>query len=183
MLLVLAGLSLIAAGVFEVDRPLAPQTIQEVVHSNAAVAAFVMLIVAMLLFSLACCGDDRWWSVRWVSMGLAVTAAGAAVATQLAARLGVLRRRAAGARRRRAGMVPVDGDPRPPPVVRRVVSSGRRGPGDAGIGEARMFERRLHALVAGLVLLGIAIVADGRRRRRSDRIGAAGASTTGGWRG
>ena len=86
VLLALAGLALIAAGVFEVDRPLAPTTIQETIHSNAAVAAFVMLIVAMLLFSLACRGDDRWWSVRWVSLGLAVTASLAAVGTQLAAR-------------------------------------------------------------------------------------------------
>jgi hypothetical protein len=83
-LLSLAGFSLIVAGVFEVDRPLAPQTIQEVVHSNSAVAAFVMLVVAMLLFSVACFGDDRWWSVRWVSLGLATIATVAAVATQLA---------------------------------------------------------------------------------------------------
>ena len=75
---------LILAGVFEVDRPLAPQTVQEVIHSNSAVASFVLLIVAMLLFSLACRGDDRWWSVRWPSFGLAVTAAVAAVATQFA---------------------------------------------------------------------------------------------------
>jgi hypothetical protein len=84
VLMVLAGLGLLAAGVFEVDRPLAPHTVQEAIHSNAAVAAFVMLVVAMLLFALACWGDDRWWSLRWVSMGLALTAAGAAVATQLA---------------------------------------------------------------------------------------------------
>ena len=54
VLMVLAGLSLLAAGVFEVDRPLAPKTVEETIHSNAAVAAFVMLVVAMLLFSLAC---------------------------------------------------------------------------------------------------------------------------------
>jgi uncharacterized membrane protein YjfL (UPF0719 family) len=83
-LLGLAGLALLAAGVFEVDRPLAPQTLQEVIHSNSAVAAFVMLIVAMLLFSLACREDERWWSVRWLSLGLAVTAALAAAGTQLA---------------------------------------------------------------------------------------------------
>ena len=75
VLLWLAGASLIAAGVFEVDRPLAPQTIQDAIHSNSAVAAFVMLIVAMLLFSLACRGDARWWSVHWLSLALAVTAA------------------------------------------------------------------------------------------------------------
>ena len=83
-LLVLAGISLILAGVFEVDRPLAPPTIEEMIHSNAAVGAFVMLIVAMLLFSLACRGDDRWWSFRWVSLALATAAALAAVGTQLA---------------------------------------------------------------------------------------------------
>ena len=84
LLMALAGVALILAGVFEVDRPLAPQTVQEVIHSNSAVASFVLLIVAMLLFSLACRGDDRWWSVRWPSLGLAVTAAVAAVATQFA---------------------------------------------------------------------------------------------------
>jgi len=85
ILLGLAGICLIAAGVFEVDRPLAPKTMQEVIHSNSAVAAFVMLIVAMLLFSLACRGDERWWSVRWVSLGLAVMAAVAAIGTQVLA--------------------------------------------------------------------------------------------------
>ena len=83
-LMVCAGLGLVAAGVFEVDRPLDPTTLQETIHSNAAVAAFVMLVVAMLLFSLACWGDERWWAQRWLSMGLAVSAAAAAVATQLA---------------------------------------------------------------------------------------------------
>ena len=122
VLLSLAGASLIAAGVFEVDRPLAPQTIQEVIHSNSAVAAFVMLIVAMLLFSLACWGDDRWWSVRWVSLGLAVTAALAAVGTQLAGRHRVLRGGAAGARGRRAGVVAAHRDARPPSVVQRSVT-------------------------------------------------------------
>jgi len=83
VLLWLAGASLVVAGVFEVDRPLAPQTIQDEIHSNSAVAAFVMLIVAMLLFSLACFSDDRWWSVHRISLGLAVTAAVAAAGTQL----------------------------------------------------------------------------------------------------
>jgi hypothetical protein len=83
-LLGLAGILLITAGVFEVDRPDAAQTIQEVIHSNSAVAAFVLLIVAMLLFSLACWRDDRWWSVRRVSLGLAVLGACAAAGTQLA---------------------------------------------------------------------------------------------------
>jgi len=83
-LLGLAGLLLILAGVFEVDRPLAPQTVQEVIHSNSAVVAFVLLILAMLLFSLACWSDERWWSVRRVSLGLAVLGTCAALATQLA---------------------------------------------------------------------------------------------------
>jgi hypothetical protein len=84
VLLALAGLALLAAGVFEVDRPLAPQTVQEVIHSNSAVAAFVMLIVAMLLFSLACREDERWWRLRWPSLALALAAALAAIGTQLA---------------------------------------------------------------------------------------------------
>jgi hypothetical protein len=88
LLLSLAGLLLITAGVFEVDRPLAPQTLQEVIHSNSAVAAFVLLVVSMMLFSLACWSDERWWSVRWASLALAVAAAVAAVGTQLAGRAG-----------------------------------------------------------------------------------------------
>ena len=83
VLLWLAGASLITAGVFEVDRPLAPQTIQDAIHSNSAVAAFVMIIVAMLLFSLACRRDARWESVHWLSLALAVTAALAAAGTQV----------------------------------------------------------------------------------------------------
>jgi hypothetical protein len=83
VLLWLAGASLVAAGIFEVDRPFAPQTIQDAIHSNSAVAAFVMLIVAMLLFSLACFADERWWSVHRFSLALAVTAAVAAAGTQL----------------------------------------------------------------------------------------------------
>jgi len=85
-LLMLAGTSLILAGVFEVDRPLAPTTIEEVIHSNAAVAAFAMLVVAMLLFALACRDDDRWWSFRWTSAALALAATLAAAGTQSAGR-------------------------------------------------------------------------------------------------
>jgi hypothetical protein len=83
-LLGLAGLSLIASGVFEVDRPLAPQTMEETIHSNAAVAAFVMTIVAMLLFAVATRDDARWRSFRWTAAGLAGLAAIAAAGTQLA---------------------------------------------------------------------------------------------------
>jgi hypothetical protein len=83
-LMAVAGLALIVAGIFEVDRPDAPETWQEVIHSNAAVAAFIMLVVAMLLFSLACQGDERWRSVRWPSLGLSLLASSAAVGTQVA---------------------------------------------------------------------------------------------------
>jgi hypothetical protein len=83
VLMVVAGAALIAAGVFEVDRPLTPQTVQEKIHSNSAVFAFVLLILAMLLFSVACRGDERWWSVRWYSLALALAAAVAAIGTQV----------------------------------------------------------------------------------------------------
>jgi hypothetical protein len=86
VLLALAGTGLLVAGIFEVDRPLAPTTLQDFLHSNSAVAAFVMLLLAMILFSIACRHDERWWSFRWVSTALAGTAALAAVGTQLAGR-------------------------------------------------------------------------------------------------
>jgi Protein of unknown function (DUF998) len=83
-LLVLAGSSLLVAGVFEVDRPTDPETAGELIHSNTAVAAFVFLVGAMLLFAVVCRHDERWWSMRWTALGLALIAAGAATATQLA---------------------------------------------------------------------------------------------------
>ena len=83
-LLGLAGLSLIASGVFEVDRPLAPHTMEETIHSNAAVAAFVLMIVSMLLFAVATRDDPRWRSFRWVAASLAGLAALAAIGTQFA---------------------------------------------------------------------------------------------------
>jgi len=82
-LLILAGSSLLVAGVFEVDRPTDPETAGEVIHSNTAVAAFILLVAAMVLFAIACRHDERWSSMRWTSLGLAVIATGAAVATQL----------------------------------------------------------------------------------------------------
>ena len=57
VLMALAGVSLIAAGVFEVERPLVPDTVEEVIHSNASIAAFVLLISSMLLFSFVCWTD------------------------------------------------------------------------------------------------------------------------------
>jgi hypothetical protein len=78
-----AGTGLIAAGVYEVDPPVAPETIQDMIHSNSAVAAFVMLIAAMVLFTRASRHNPRWRSVRGVSLALTVTAAVAAAGTKL----------------------------------------------------------------------------------------------------
>ena len=83
VLMALAGVSLIAAGVFEVERPVVPDTIEEVIHSNASIAAFVLLITSMLLFSFVCWTDARWWSFRWISLPLALAAGAAAAATPL----------------------------------------------------------------------------------------------------
>ena len=87
-LLAASGIALIASGVFEVERALVPDTLEEVIHSNASVTAFVLLITTMLLFSHACGTDDRWWSFRWKSMTLAVAAGVAAMATPLTAGTG-----------------------------------------------------------------------------------------------
>ena len=69
-MLALAGLSLIASGVFEVDRPLAPTSMEETIHSNAAVGAFVLMIMSMLLFAVAtrtirAGGRSGGWPRRW----------------------------------------------------------------------------------------------------------------------
>ena len=87
-LLAASGVALIASGVFEVERALVPDTLEEVIHSNASVTAFVLLITTMLLFSSACRTDARWWSFRWTSMALAVAAGIAAMATPLTAETG-----------------------------------------------------------------------------------------------
>jgi drug/metabolite transporter (DMT)-like permease len=89
LMLALAGVGLIAAGVFEVERPQIPDTLEEVIHSNASVVAFVLLVAAMLLFSLACRTDPRWWSFRWISTTLAVAAAVAAMASPLSDKTGL----------------------------------------------------------------------------------------------
>jgi Protein of unknown function (DUF998) len=81
LLLFLAGLGLIAAGIFEVERPLVPDSVEELIHSDATVVAFVMLIASMFLFSLATRSDPRWWSFRWTSAILAGVAALSAMAT------------------------------------------------------------------------------------------------------
>jgi hypothetical protein len=58
-----------------------PDTLEELIHSDASVAAFVLLITSMFLFSLACWRDPRWWNFRWTSTALAVAGAAAAAAT------------------------------------------------------------------------------------------------------
>jgi Protein of unknown function (DUF998) len=88
LLLALAGVGLIASGVFEVERALVPDTIEEMIHSNASVIAFMLLITSMLLFSLATRTDARWRSFRWTSTTLALVGAVAAMATPLSAGTG-----------------------------------------------------------------------------------------------
>ncbi|HYI44537.1 MAG TPA: DUF998 domain-containing protein [Actinomycetota bacterium] len=88
ILLAVAGASLIAAGIFEVERALVPDTIQEMIHSYATMAAFIMVITSMLVFSYATKGDARWSSFRWVSTTLAVVAAIAAMASPFSADTG-----------------------------------------------------------------------------------------------
>jgi anaerobic C4-dicarboxylate transporter len=87
-LLAAAGVSLIASGMFELERPLVPDTLEEVIHSYASIAAFVLLITAMLLLALACRRDARWWAFRWIAATLAVAAAVFAMATPLTAGTG-----------------------------------------------------------------------------------------------
>jgi hypothetical protein len=82
-LLALAGVGLILAGIFEVERPSVPDTLEEVIHSNASIAAFMLLIAAMFLLSFVCRTDPHWQSYRWTSTSLAVIAAVAAMATPL----------------------------------------------------------------------------------------------------
>jgi hypothetical protein len=88
LLLALAGVGLIASGVFEVERPLVPDTVEEVIHSNASVVAFMLLITSMFLFSLACRTDPRWSNFRWTSVALTFAGAAAAMATPFSAGTG-----------------------------------------------------------------------------------------------
>jgi hypothetical protein len=82
-LMATAGGLMLLAGVFEVDRPDAPQTIGEVVHSNSAVAGFVLLVVSMALFTRACGHDERWRSFRRRSAVLTAVAAAAAIGAKV----------------------------------------------------------------------------------------------------
>jgi hypothetical protein len=75
VLLGLGGLGLILAGVFEVERPAVPDTIEEILHSDATLAAFTLIITAMLLFAVTCRTDPRWSDFRWIAVVLSVLAA------------------------------------------------------------------------------------------------------------
>jgi hypothetical membrane protein len=85
-LLLLAGVSLIAGGVFEVGLPEAPESMAEAIHSYASIGAFVLLVTAMLLLAWACTYDARWRTYRPVATVLAATAAIAAAISPLADR-------------------------------------------------------------------------------------------------
>lgn len=86
VLLSLAGLGLLLAGVFEVERPLVPDTIEEVIHSNAAIAGFALMIAAMLVFAVVIRSDPRWVGFRGRAMWLAIAAAVAGAASPFADR-------------------------------------------------------------------------------------------------
>jgi hypothetical membrane protein len=75
VLLALGGFGLVLAGVFEVERPAVPDTIEEVTHSYATLTAFTLIITAMLLFAVVCRQDPRWRDFRVTASVLAIIAA------------------------------------------------------------------------------------------------------------
>jgi hypothetical protein len=75
VLLALGGVGLVLAGIFEVERPGIPDTIEEVIHSDATLTGFTLIIIAMLLFAAACRRDSRWDDFRGIALALAVVAA------------------------------------------------------------------------------------------------------------
>jgi hypothetical protein len=77
VLLALGGFGLILAGIFEVERPAVPDTIEEVIHSDATLTAFTLIIAAMLLFAVLCRWDARWHDFRGGATVLAIIAAAA----------------------------------------------------------------------------------------------------------
>lgn len=74
-LLATSGTALLLSGAFEVGPPLLSDTVEEVIHSAASMAAFVLLIAAMLLFSYAVRADPQWRTFGWISWPLSVAAA------------------------------------------------------------------------------------------------------------
>jgi hypothetical protein len=75
VLLGLGGVGLILAGIFEVERPAVPDTIEEVIHSDATLTAFTLIIAAMLLFAVLCRWDPKWHDFRAAATMLAIVAA------------------------------------------------------------------------------------------------------------
>jgi hypothetical protein len=75
VLLALGGVGLVLAGIFEVERPAVPDTLEEVIHSNATLTAFSLIIAAMLVFAAVCRRDPRWVDFSGIALGLAVVAA------------------------------------------------------------------------------------------------------------
>jgi hypothetical protein len=75
VLLGLGGLGLILAGVFEVERPAVPDTLEETIHSDATLTAFTLIITAMLLFAVVSRWDPRWRDFGVIAAALAVIAA------------------------------------------------------------------------------------------------------------
>jgi hypothetical protein len=70
-----AGLRLILAGVFEVERRAVPDAIEETIHSDATLTAFTLIITAMLLLDVVCRRDPRWTDFRVIAAVLAIIAA------------------------------------------------------------------------------------------------------------
>ena len=84
--LVSGGLSLVAAGLFEVERRAVPDTIEEMIHSYATIVGFVLIITAILLLAFAARSDDRWRRFGWVSVLLGTVAAATAMAGPITAK-------------------------------------------------------------------------------------------------
>jgi hypothetical protein len=80
----LAGTGLILAGVFEVERPGIPDTLEESIHSYGALAGFALIVGAMVLFVHICSTDARWRQLVVPCLILAVLAVGAAAFSPVA---------------------------------------------------------------------------------------------------
>jgi hypothetical protein len=84
LLLGLAGIGLCLAGIFEVERPGIPDTLEETLHSNGAIAGFVMIVAAMVVFPYVCYSDARWRRLFVPSLVLAFLAVVAAAFSPIA---------------------------------------------------------------------------------------------------
>jgi hypothetical protein len=84
VLLLLAGAGMVLAGAFEVGLPAAPETVDETIHSLASIGAFVALVVAMVLFAVACGHDEDWRPFQRTASALAGLAVAAAALSPLA---------------------------------------------------------------------------------------------------